>query len=89
MDGWMDEEIERMSKHSVILSASFHKDPSPPSIKYLVSIPRADQKDMENTGEYRLGIIYFLYSACSWKPVVPKRTGESLTLSKKWGELAA
>lgn len=79
MDGWM----RRESKHSAILSASCHKGPSPLPKEHLVSILHAGQKNTENTGEHCLGMIYFLYSACFRKPVVPKRTGESLTLSKK------
>lgn len=81
MDGWMDGWRER--ERALSYPSCFRpQGPLSPLQEYLVSILHG-QKDMENTGERHLGMIFFLYSAYSWKPVVPKRTGESLTLSKK------
>ena len=80
MDDWMDKGQMVGRQHSAAPSASW---PFLLSTECLVFIPRNDQDDTKNMGS-TVGMIYFLYSACSQKPVVPRRTGESLTLSKEW-----
>lgn len=84
-DGYMSTKIKGSAAWTFLLLMFLFFYARNPSLSLKIPFLHAGEEDTENPGERHLGMTYYLCSVCSWNPVVPKRTGESPTLSESGG----